>query len=73
MKKKLSFLERAAAVPHMVWVVLFIVAPLLFVAYFAFTDNKTGQLSFGNIAALSSYGNDVKVEITVFIGDAGGI
>ena len=56
MKKKLSFLERAAAVPHMVWVVLFIVAPLLFVAYFAFTDNKTGQLSFGNIAALSSYG-----------------
>ncbi len=54
MKKKLSFLERAAAVPHGVWAVMFIVAPLLIVAYFAFTDAK-GSFTLSNIQLLSSY------------------
>ena len=40
MKKKLSLLERMAAVPHMVWIVLFIVAPMLFVLYFAFDFSR---------------------------------
>ena len=52
--KKLSLLERAAAVPHMVWAVMFIVAPLLFVAFFAFTDTK-GSFTFSNVELLSSY------------------
>ncbi|MBQ2773099.1 MAG: ABC transporter permease [Clostridia bacterium] len=54
MKQKRSLLERAAAVPHMVWIVLFILGPLLFVLYFAFTDTK-GSFSFSNIELLSSY------------------
>ena len=54
MKKKLSFLERAAAVPHMVWAVMFIVAPLLIVAFFAFTDTK-GGFTLSNIQSLVSY------------------
>ena len=33
MKRKTGLWERMAIVPHSVWVVLFIVAPLLFVAY----------------------------------------
>ena len=40
-----------AAAPHLVWSVLFIVAPLLFVFYYAFTD-KDGAFSFTNIADL---------------------
>jgi len=56
MKQKRSLLERAAAVPHMVWIVLFILGPLLFVLYFAFTDTK-GSFSFSNIELLSSYTN----------------
>ena len=40
-----------AAAPHLVWSVLFIVAPLLFVFYYAFTD-KDGAFSFANIADL---------------------
>lgn len=36
----------------MVWAVLFIVAPLLFVAYYAFTD-KDGKFTFVNIASLA--------------------
>ena len=34
------------------WAVLFIIAPLLFVAYYAFTD-KDGKFSFANIASLA--------------------
>ena len=51
---KRSFLERFAAVPHTVWAVLFILAPLLFVVYFAFTDTY-GNFTFDNITMLSSY------------------
>ena len=36
--RKASFLEKFSAVPHIVWILLFVVAPLIFVAYFAFTD-----------------------------------
>ena len=52
--KKRSFLERFAAVPHSVWAILFILAPLLFVAYFAFTDTY-GSFTLDNISLLSSY------------------
>ena len=52
--KKRSFLERFAAVPHSVWTVLFIVAPLIFVVYFAFTDTY-GNFTFDNISLLSGY------------------
>ena len=52
MNKK-SFIERFALVPHMVWTVLFIVAPMLFVIYFAFVD-ASGNFTFGNIEALTN-------------------
>ncbi len=46
-----SLRRTVAAAPHIVWSVLFIVAPLLFVFYFAFTDID-GAFSFTNIADL---------------------
>ena len=52
--KKRSFIESFAAVPHSVWALLFIIAPLLFVVYFAFTDTY-GNFTFDNITLLSSY------------------
>ena len=48
---KKSFLQRAAAAPHMVWAVLFIIAPLIFVVYYAFTDSE-GSFTFENIGEL---------------------
>ena len=54
MKHKLSLMERLAAVPHSIWVAIFVLAPLLFVVYFAFTDTK-GAFSLSNIQLLSSY------------------
>ena len=37
-----SLLQRYAAAPHLVWSVLFVIAPLIFVAYYAFTDGDGG-------------------------------
>lgn len=49
-------LERAAAAPHIVWSALFIIAPLLIVVYFAFTD-ISGKFTLDNIASLTDYAN----------------
>ncbi len=54
MKKKASLFARAAAAPHMVWAVVFIVIPLLVVIYYAFTDAK-GQFSLDSIVLLRDY------------------
>lgn len=51
MNKK-SLLQKAVAAPHVMWAVLFIIAPLLFVVYYAFTD-KDGNFTFDNIAELA--------------------
>ncbi len=48
-----SLLARYAAAPHIVWSVLFIIAPLIFVAYYAFTDTA-GSFSFSNLAEFFS-------------------
>ncbi len=48
-----SLLARYAAAPHIVWSVLFIIAPLIFVAYYAFTD-VTGSFSFSNLSEFFS-------------------
>ena len=46
-----SLLQRFAAAPHIAWAVLFIIAPIIFVAYYAFTDTVDGVVifSFNNI------------------------
>ena len=55
MKQRAAF-QKFAAVPHTVWTVMFIVAPMLFVLYFAFTD-ADGHFSLSNITTLSQYTN----------------
>lgn len=51
MQRKGSLRRSIAAAPHIVWSVLFIVAPLIFVLYYSFTD-KSGEFSWGNIRDL---------------------
>lgn len=46
--------QRLAAAPHIVWAVLFILAPMLFVLYFAFTDGD-GNFTTDNITAMGQY------------------
>lgn len=47
-------MERIAAAPHILWSVLFIVFPLLIVAYYAFTDGDF-LFTFSNFSELSKY------------------
>ena len=54
MTGKKNLLRSAAAAPHIVWSVMFIVAPLLFVMYYAFTDSQ-GSFTLDNIASLGNY------------------
>ena len=51
-KKTLS--AKLLASPHIVWSVLFIIAPLIMVAYYSFT-NADGNFTLENIKALSDY------------------
>ena len=48
-----SWMARLMAAPHVVWSILFILAPLAFVFYYAFTD-KTGAFTLNNVKELGS-------------------
>ena len=56
MRGKRSVFERIAGAPYALWSAMFIIAPLIFVIYFAFTD-RNGSFTFENITSLSSYSN----------------
>lgn len=45
---------RLAAMPHIVWTVLFVIAPLIFVIYYTFTSYD-GTFTFENIPALKEH------------------
>ena len=51
-----SPLQKLAAAPHIVWMIMFIVAPMIFVIGFAFTNEKN-EFSFSNITHLTQYSN----------------
>mgnify|MGYP001059324417 CR=1 FL=1 len=53
--KKSSLTLKLINAPYMIWAVLFILAPLIMVIYYAFTD-RSGAFTLDNIKALSSYG-----------------
>lgn len=56
MKNNRSFFQKIVALPHIFCVILFIAAPMMFVLYFACTDND-GNFSLSNLTKLSQYGN----------------
>jgi spermidine/putrescine transport system permease protein len=64
MKKTRTFKQSVTAAPHMVWCVLFIIAPMLFVLYYSFTD-KDGKFTLDNIkelfdaAYLTTFGHSI--------------
>ena len=53
MKKK-NKLSALCDKPYLVWTVLFIIAPLIMVAFYALTD-KTGAFSFASIEQIPTY------------------
>ena len=53
MNKK-SFGNRLVASPYIVWAAIFVIVPLIIMAYFAFTD-KSGVFTISNIAGIGKY------------------
>ena len=54
MSSKASLRAKLIASPYIVWSVLFIIAPLIFVVYYSFTDSS-GAFSLESIRTLSKY------------------
>lgn len=54
MSNRSSLKTKLIASPYIVWSALFIIAPLIFVVYYSFTD-ASGSFTFENIEALSKY------------------
>ncbi|MGN0571469.1 MAG: ABC transporter permease [Candidatus Fimenecus sp.] len=52
--KKSSFLKKCISALYLLWSVLFIIAPLIMVIYYAFTD-ANGSFTFENIAQIRDY------------------
>ncbi|MBQ8568531.1 MAG: ABC transporter permease [Oscillospiraceae bacterium] len=48
--------SKAAAAPYLIWMAVFIVVPLIMVAYFAFTD-ESGAFTLDNLANVAQYSN----------------
>lgn len=54
MNKKVKFTKTLIDKPYLIWSVLFVIAPLLMVVYYAFTDS-TGAFSLKYICAIPDY------------------
>jgi len=65
-RKSYSGFAAVAAAPHMVWMVLFIIAPLIFVIYYAFTD-VNGAFTFDNILALGDHTETFLLSISMSV------
>ena len=65
MKKK-NFLKSIAAAPHILWSVMFIVLPLLFVIYYTFTT-PDGSFTFDNIKALSEHKTTFMLSVSLSV------
>lgn len=49
-------MKKLISAPYIIWMAVFIIVPLLMVAYFAFTTD-TGEFTLDNLAAVSQYSN----------------
>lgn len=66
MEKNKTRLGRLAAMPHVVWTVMFIAAPLMFVIYYTFT-NYEGAFTLENIFALKDHISTFTLSISLSV------
>ncbi len=66
MNKIRTGMGRLAAMPHILWTVMFIVAPLIFVIYYTFTTYE-GAFTFENIVALQDHVGTFMLSISLSI------
>lgn len=66
LNKTHSLSGKLAAYPHIVWMVLFIVMPLIFVLYFAFTT-ADGSFTLDNIFALKEHAHTFMLSVSLSV------
>lgn len=66
MKNNKTLSGKIAACPHILWAVMFIVLPLVFVIYFSFTTTD-GNCTFDNIKALSEHGQTFGLSVSLSV------
>ncbi len=59
MNKKASFRQLLLNAPYTIWAAIFVIVPLLFVAFYAFTD-ADGNFTLSNLSELSKYADVFK-------------
>ena len=62
MKQKASLGAKLVAAPYYLWAAIFIVVPVIMVAYYAFTD-ESGAFTLDNIMGLQNYGGTFLLSI----------
>ena len=62
MKQKTSLGAKLVAAPYYLWAAIFIVVPVIMVAYYAFTD-ESGAFTLDNIMGLQNYGGTLLLSI----------
>lgn len=55
MKEKKSFVKQLVSCPYYVWAALFIIVPIIYVLYYAFTDSEGKFAGFDNFYIISHY------------------
>lgn len=66
MKKSVSLSGKIVAYPHILWSIMFILLPLIFVIYFAFTT-VDGTFTLDNIFALSEHSQTFALSISLSV------
>lgn len=61
MKKKFRFSRSWLALPYALFLLVFVVIPLLFIVYYAFRDDVTGKMTFSNFT--SFFTNPVNLKV----------
>ena len=64
--------SKAVFAPYLVWMVIFILVPMLLVVYFAFTD-KSGAFTLENIMKVGQYSNEDLISISFRGEDKGAV
>jgi len=59
--KRFHLTRKDLCIPYGLFMVLFVVLPLLLIIYYAFTDRETGQFTFNNFVTIFSSSSNFKV------------
>ncbi len=63
MKGKNSFVKQLASCPYYVWAALFIIVPIIYVLYYAFTDSNGNFAGFDNFYIIGHYSSTFSLSL----------